>query len=237
MNAARRRWVAALLSAALGGSVSAGGLPVIDTSNLLQAVQQYQQLVQQLQQMQQQYAALTGGRGMGGLYDSPLDQQMRQYAPPSWQQSLSVLQQGGLPGNAGDVARAAQVFAHSQGFTPSGTTVFPSNSGNNPDALAYTSSAGATAAAAGLSQAAYDQTQARMQRVQRYLAQINATPDLKASIDLNARLLVEVNEALAQLIQLQAAQMQVAGTANAAQLRGTVQESAFVPYRATGVRP
>ncbi|MFI4983270.1 MAG: type IV secretion system protein, partial [Nevskiales bacterium] len=94
-----------------------------------------------------------------------------------------------------------------------------------------TASTGATAAAAGLSQAAYDQTLARMQRVQQYLAQINSTQDLKASIDLNARLLAEVNEALTQMIQLQAAQIQVQGSANAAQLRGKVQEAAFVPYQ------
>jgi hypothetical protein len=69
-----------------------------------------------------------------------------------------------------------------------------------------------------------------MQRVQQYLQQINSTPDLKASIDLNARLLAEVNESLTQLIQLQATQMQMAGTANASHLRGMVEETAFVPY-------
>lgn len=238
MNGSWKRWWAvAVLAAALSGSAQATGIPVIDISNLMQAIQQYMQLTQQLAQMQQQYASLTGSRGMGGLYNSPLEQQMRQYAPGSWQQSLSVLQQGGNPGSAADVARFARAFAGSQGFTQTGAQVFPGRGGNNADALAYTSSANTTAAAAGLSQAAYDQTQARMQRVQQYLAQINATPDLKASIDLNARLLAEVNEALTQLIQLQAAQMQLAGTASAAHLRGNVEESAFVPYTSNGVRP
>ncbi len=70
-----------------------------------------------------------------------------------------------------------------------------------------------------------------MQRVQQYLSQINGTSDLKAAIDLNARLLAEVNEALTQLIQLQAAQMQVQGSSSAAALRGRAQEAAFVPYQ------
>ncbi|MBL6748935.1 MAG: hypothetical protein ISP90_00350 [Nevskia sp.] len=233
----QRWWAVAVLAAALSGSAQATGIPVIDISNLMQAIQQYMQLTQQLAQMQQQYASLTGSRGMGGLYNSPLEQQMRQYAPGSWQQSLSVLQQGGNPGSAADVARFARAFASSQGFTQTGAQVFPGRGGNNADATAYTSSANTTAAAAGLSQAAYDQTQARMQRVQQYLAQINATPDVKASIDLNARLLAEVNEALTQLIQLQAAQMQMAGTTNAAHLRGSAEESAFVPYNSTGLQP
>lgn len=226
-----------LASAIVAGSAVASGMPVIDIANLAQDIQQFEQLTaqlerlqQQLAQAQQQYQSITGSRNMGGLFNSPVEQQMRNYAPGSWQQSLNILQQGGNPGSAADVARAAQLFAQNQGITQSGAQVFPGRSGNNPDAVAYTSSTNATAAAAGLSQAAYDQTQARMQRVQQYLAQLNGTQDLKAAIDLNGRLLAEVNEALTQLIQLQAAQMQAAGSANAAHLRGTVEEAAFVPY-------
>ena len=220
---------------AIGAPAQATGIPVIDIANLAQDLQQFMQLTAQLQQLeqqlaqaQQQYNSITGSRGMGGLFNSGSEQQMRMYAPASWQQSLQVLQQGGLPGSAADVQRASQAFAMTQGITQTGAQVFPGNPGN---AQAYTASTGATAAAAGLSQAAYDQTQARMQRVQQYLSQINSTPDLKASIDLNARLLAEVNEALTQMIQLQAAQIQVQGSANAAQLRGKVQEAAFVPYQ------
>lgn len=231
---------AALLVAgavAFGAPVQATGIPVVDFANLVQALQQYLQLSAQLQQLKQeydqqvrQYEALTGGRGMGGLFNSGADQQMRQYAPASWQQALQVLQQGGLPGNAADVARLAEGFAQSQGFKQTGARVYPASGGNNPDALAYAASTGATAAAAGLGQAAYDQTPARMQRVQQYLDEVNNTADLKASVDLNARLLVELNESLTQLIQLQAAQMQVVSSSNAALLHGKVQDAAFTPY-------
>lgn len=235
MNA--KRILAGLVLTVMAGSAAGSGMPVIDIANLAQDIQQFEQLTAQLQQLQQQlaqaqqqYQSITGSRGMGGLFNSPAEQQMRMYAPGSWQQSLSILQQGGNPGSAADVTRAAQLFARNQGITQTGSQVFPSRSGNNPDAVAYTSSTNASAAAAGLSQAAYDQTAARMQRVQQYLSQLNGTQDLKAAMDLNGRLLAEVNEALAQLIQLQAAQMQAAGSANAAHLRGTVEEAAFVPY-------
>ncbi|MDB5986952.1 MAG: type secretion protein VirB5 [Nevskia sp.] len=233
-----KQWLLSVVLAvgvAVSGAASASGIPVVDVANLIQDVQQFMQLTAQLEQlqhqyaqMQQQYQSLTGSRNMGGLFNSGTEQQMRQYAPSSWQQSLQILQHGGLPGNAADVARAAQSFAQTQGITPTGAQVYP---GSSTNAVAYTASTGATSAAAGLSQAAYDQTQARMQRVQQYLAQINSTPDLKASIDLNARLLAEVNESLTQLIQLQAAQIQVQSSSSAAQLRGRVQEAAFVPYQ------
>lgn len=235
MNA--KRILAGLVLTVMAGSAAGSGMPVIDIANLAQDIQQFEQLTAQLQQLQQQlaqaqqqYQSITGSRNMGGLFNSPAEQQMRMYAPGSWEQSLSILQRGGNPGSAADVAQAAQTFAQNQGVTQPGAQVFPSRSGNNADAVAYTSSTNANAAAAGLSQAAYDQTAARMQRVQQYLSQLNGTRDLKAAMDLNGRLLVEVNEALTQLIQLQAAQMQAAGSANAAHLRGTVEEAAFVPY-------
>ncbi|MDB5973274.1 MAG: putative conjugal transfer protein [Nevskia sp.] len=233
---AKRVLLSILIACAVAiGAPAQADYPVIDIANLAQALEAFMQLTAQLQQlerqytqMQQQYQSLTGSRNMGGLFNSSSEQQMRMYAPGSWQQSLQVLQQGGLPGSAADVQHASQSFAQTQGITQSGSQVFP---GNPANAQAYTASTGATAAAAGLGQAAYNQTQARMQRVQQYLSQINGTPDLKASIDLNARLLAEVNEALTQMIQLQAAQIQVQGSANAAQLRGKVQEAAFVPYQ------
>lgn len=235
MNAKRALLLVVLAVVLAAGAPARADYPVIDFANLVQALQSYlqlsaqlQQLEQQLAQAQQQYQSLTGSRGMGAVFNSGVEQSMRQYAPGSWQQSLQVLQQGGLPANAADVSRAAQAFAQAQGLTQTGTQVYPGNAAN---ARAYATTAGTTAAAAGLSQAAYDQTQARMQRVQQYLGQINATPDLKASIDLNARLLAEVNESLTQLIQLEAAQMQVQGSTSAAALRGRVQEAAFVPYQ------
>jgi type IV secretion system protein VirB5 len=232
---AKRLLLSILLAGAVVVAPATADMPVIDFANLAQALQSFMQLTaqlerleQQLAQAQQQYQSLTGGRGMGNLFNSGSEQQMRMYAPGTWQQSLAVLQQGGLPGNAADVQRASQSFAQTQGINQAGQQVFPGSAAN---AQAYSASTGATAAAAGLSQTAYNQTQARMQRVQQYLAQINGTQDVKAAIDLNARLLAEVNEALTQLIQLQAAEMQVQGSSSAAALRGRMQEAAFVPYQ------
>lgn len=232
--------VAALMiagSTVVAGTAGASGFPVIDIANLAQAIQQYIQLTEQLAQLQQQYTqqvrqyqSLTGLRNMGQLFNSSVEQQMRSYAPTSWQQSLQVLQQGGLPGSAADVVRAAQTFAQQHGINATANLVFPANGGDNDSARAYTAATSTAAASAGLSAAAYDQSQARMQRVQAYLQQIDNAPDLKASIDLNARLMAEVNESLTQMIQLQAAQMQTVSAANAVVLRGKARDTAFTPY-------
>lgn len=219
------------------GTAGAGGIPVIDVANLAQAVQQYVQLTQQLAQLKQQYdqqvrqyESLTGLRNMGRLFDGEVERQMRSYAPTSWQQSLQVLQQGGLPGNAADVVQAAKSFAQQQGINVKADLVFPANNGDNDSARTYTAETNTAAVSAGISATAYDQAQTRMQRVQSYLQQIDDTPDLKASIDLNARLMAEVNESLVQLIQMQAAQMQTLSASNAAFLRGKARDAAFAPY-------
>lgn len=238
---AKRVFVAVLVASAVafGAPVQATGIPVVDIANLMQALQQYLQLSAQLQQLKReydqqvrQYEALTGGRGMGGLFNSGADQQMRRYAPASWQQALQVLERGGLPGDAADVAQAAQAFAQSTGITEAGARLYPAGGGRNADALAHSANANTTAATAGLSRAAFDQTQTRMQRVQQYLDEIDNTEDLKAAVDLNARLLAELNESLTQLIQLQSAQMQLLSAGNAAVLHGKVQDAAFTPYPA-----
>ncbi len=135
---AKRVLLSVLLACAvaIGTPARATGIPVIDIANLAQDMQQFiqltaqlQQLEQQLAQAQQQYQSRSPAAAiMGGLFNSGVEQQMRQYAPASWQQSLQVLQQGGNPGNAADVQRAAQSFAQSQGITQTGTQVFPGRS-------------------------------------------------------------------------------------------------------------
>jgi len=83
-------------SIALGWCNTAqAGIPVIDSSNLGQAIlqvqawaQQYQQMVQQLQQAQQQFNALSGVRNMGSLVNKPAS---RSYLPSDY---ASILSQG-----------------------------------------------------------------------------------------------------------------------------------------------
>lgn len=230
---------AALLGVTLmfAPSSAVNAIPVYDGANHMQAVRQYLQMTAQLTQLKNQYQqqlreydALTGGRDAGSLFNESSEQRMRQTLPVSWSDALRVLENGGLPGNAEDVAKAASRFAKNLGIDESGKTLFPAADGQNPEALAYTANTSATAATAGIGQAAFDQSRQRMQRVGDYLERINNTPDLKASMDLNARLLAELNESMVQMIQLQSTQMQLLSSSNAAVLQGRARDIHFTPY-------
>ena len=71
---------------------------------------QYQQLTQQLTQMQQQYAALTGARNLGEIFNDP---KLRDYLPQDWQQVYDQVRSGGygsLSGRGKAIYDAAKVF-------------------------------------------------------------------------------------------------------------------------------
>lgn len=218
-------------------SAAVNAIPVYDGANHAQAVRQYLQMTAQLTQLKNQYQqqvreyeSLTGGRDVGKLFNEPEEQRMRETLPLTWNDALRILESGGLPGNAADVAKAGSRFAKDLGINEPGTSLFPAANGQNPDAMAYTANASATAATAGIGQAAFDQSQQRMRRVNDYLERINGTQDLKASMDLNARLLAELNESMVQLIQLQSTQMQLLSSSNAAVLQGRARDANFTPY-------
>lgn len=225
------------LSLSLVPSSAVNAIPVHDSANYATALQQYSRLTAQLQQLKQQYEqqireyeSLTGSRGLGDLFNQAEEQHLRAALPPSWSDALRILESGGLPGNADDVAKAATRFAKDLGIDRPGKALFPASNGQNPDAMAYAANASTTAASAGISQAAFDQSQQRMQRIGSYLERINGTQDLKASMDLNARLLAELNESMVQMIQLQSTQMQLLSSNNAAILQGRARDLQFTPY-------
>ena len=59
---------------------------------------QYDQMVSQIDQMKQQYAAVTGARGMGELFNNP---QLRDYLPQDWQGVYDSVKLGGYAGLSG----------------------------------------------------------------------------------------------------------------------------------------
>lgn len=82
----KRKAVAVLLAGALAVAplflrkAAAGGLPVIDASNLAQAIQQVMHMVEQIEQLKKQLEVsetqldrISGSRGMGGIISSQYD--------------------------------------------------------------------------------------------------------------------------------------------------------------------
>ena len=189
------------ISLAVGTSAHAGGIPVIDASNLAQAIlqvqawaQQYQQMVQQLQQAQQQYASMNGVRNMGSLVNNAAS---RQYLPSDYS---TILSQG--------VGQWAAIRAAAQKFDVSMTTLSPTSD----SAQAFNQNANQAALNRAVAEMAYATASQRFNDIQVLLDKVNAAPDPKDMADLQGRIQAEQvmmqNEAnkLQMLQQLASAQ-------------------------------
>lgn len=219
-----RSWLLALLLVGCATRPTfADGVPVFDVTNFAEAVQsleqlqnQYRTLQQQYGQMVAQYQSLTGSRGMGQLFNDPASQALRRYTPASWQQTLALLGAGSNPGDAAQVQAFAQSTQKNLNLANiSGATLFPGIA-NTDHAAAFDGLSQTSVAALAVAQAAYDQTSSRAGRLQTYLSQVNASPDMKASADLSNRLMTELIESVQQLVQLQSVYIQLQGRLQAA---------------------
>lgn len=103
------RWV--MLCLLVGGWSGTGGaqIPVTDAAAIANAqgahvesiakyIEQIRQLKLQVEQLRQQYAALTGGRGLGEILNDP---RLRQYLPEDWQRVYDAIRSGGYEGLTG----------------------------------------------------------------------------------------------------------------------------------------
>ena len=101
----------------LAGEVNAQGIPVIDTANLTQAVQnvvddaqRFEQLAQTIEQLQMTYSSLTGMRNLAAALNNPAFQN---YLPPAVYQlynEVNALGYGGLTTRAKALRDAAMVY-------------------------------------------------------------------------------------------------------------------------------
>lgn len=76
--------------------------------------------------------------------------------------------------------------------------------------VAHASAQGAIAASTG--EDSYKRANASMERIGRYLAALEASPDLKTSIDINTRVMLEMTQQTNEMLRTQAAIASIAGT-------------------------
>lgn len=160
--------------------VYAGGIPVIDGSNLAQAIlqvdawkQQYDQMVNQFKQLEQQYKNLNGVRGMANLVNNPA---LRQYLPADYQ---TILNHG--YGNWESIRAAAKIYDIKQTSLGQGTDA----------AKAFETKAKQAAINRATTEDAYKQASKRFADIQVLLDKVNAAPDSKDIADLQARIQAE----------------------------------------------
>lgn len=165
-------------------SLHAQGIPVIDSANLAQTIQQVindvteiQNQVQQIQQLQAQLTSINGSRMLGAVFDDP---RLRNYVPADAYTSINAVVTSGYAG-LGSTGRTLR----NQGMV------------YNCEDLAGTTRTNCQAALAlpyqhkGLLQDAMHAASGRLGQIEALMQQINATSDQKAVQEIQARISAE----------------------------------------------
>jgi hypothetical protein len=190
---------------------------VIDWENVAIAKRQEEQLDHQAQELGRIYAkqivqlatavqqrdAMLGARGMGELLNTPQDRAARRPAPATFEELLRSVAEGQqIPSTYGElrliqerIRREVPIAGVKQVYGPNADT---------PTGRAYDRSQRTAVANLALAEKSYHDATARVETYEKLLEQIDRTPDLKASTDLVARLLVENGVATNELIRLNA---------------------------------
>ena len=197
----------------LSNPAHAQGIPVYDASSFGQMITQiesmskdYQKQLEQLDQAVRQADALTGPRNMGYLNNSSLESELRRYMPATWQQTMNMMDAQGL-GSAG-MGTQSLYSNLTDIFRPLPGSEFLPDDPSGPIAQALDRRNSTTYAAMAASETAYNNIPNRLDAYENMLDELNNTTDLKASIDLQARISAENGMILNELIRLQAMQMQ-----------------------------
>ncbi|MGH1377103.1 MAG: type IV secretion system protein [Alphaproteobacteria bacterium] len=192
----------------------AQGIPVIDTSSIAQTILQleqmatdYQNQIQQLDQALATYNSITGGRNLGDLQNSSAEQDLRRALPPGLQDLIGLNNASGL-GASGLQTQGIynDILSTYQPIT--GANLIPSDPTGSL-ASAHDRQSNTTYAAMAASESAYNTASQRLQGYETMLQELNNTQDLKASVDLLARITAENGILLNELMRMQSLQMQL----------------------------
>ncbi len=198
---------------------SAQGVPVFDASNVAQAIEQVRQGVEMIDRAQQQINALTGARGLSLLLNSAADIAARDSAS-----DFANLMEGAATGREilGNVTRITAAINRIKGnFDLDGLSALSTSPFAQYRSLATLGGASLTAMATG--EDSYARANATVTRVNAMIQEIDTTPDLKASVDLNTRVQLENTQLMTELVRLLSAQVNAQG---AQSLYNTRQEMA-----------
>lgn len=188
------------------------GMAVHDSANYIQMIRQvntmaedYQSQLKQLEQAVKQADAITGTRHMGNIANGSQEQQLRQYLPNTWNETINILDSKSIP--LGSFETQSLSSAHYSNYDPlKGEKFTPSD----PESLVAKASdrvTGTTYAAMSASEQAFNNVSLRMKTYDTLLEELNQSQDLKASVDLQARIAAENGIIMNELMRLNAIQI------------------------------
>ena len=203
-----------------GASQAKANMPVIDSANLANSVQQvaawgqqyqqmatqYQQLVQQYNQIVTTYNSMNGVRGMAGLVNNPA---VRRYLPTEWNQAMNLISTPGgytsLQSSITGIRNAARILdINATGLDP-----------NSAAGRAFQGQQNQAAMNRALSEEGFKQASDRITAIQTLIDKVDGVPDAKEVADLQAR--IQAEQAMVQnesvklqlMAQLQQAQRDI----------------------------
>lgn len=190
--------IAFLLAAS---AAHAEGVVVYDPAAVGQAIKTTAE--QELQRKMQE-ANFAGKRAYGDLLNDEVDRDLRRYAPRNLD---TLLKSGGVSGEG--------IQSSYQGLKDEFKPLTSNEADKNySTGVAYERQVQSTFAALSVSEQAYNNSEIRTANYERLLEELGKTEDLKSSIDLQTRAIIESGLATAELVRLTALQMQLAASAS-----------------------
>ena len=213
----------------------AQGMPVYDAAGFIQLMAQldamaddYANQIGQLEEAVRQADAITGTRNMGDVANGVFEQQLRQYLPNTWQDTLNMINGAPIPNGALGTQNIYSDLYNE--FDPlSGATIMASDPSGQV-AKAIDRRTGTTYAAIAASEQAYNNIPVRMQTYESLLSELNNSDDLKASVDLNARIAAENGILMNEIMRLNAIQIQQNSSIDNTQLMENRRAATFNQY-------
>ncbi len=192
------------------------GLPsiVFDPKAIVQTTAMVAKATAQLKELTNIYSnavkqvnSLTSHSGFGALLNGVLEQDLRRFTPASWNDTMDVLTTS-LPASVANLKSAYGNLKSTYNIT-NGAALYPTDTRL---AGIHDHDLKAALAAASVATGAYDQTTDRATRVEKLMAKIDTSTDIKASADLQNRIQGENVTAMNDLIRVLAAQTQVSAS-------------------------
>ena len=266
------RWMrsAALVGAlALAGSVLSGppvraqGVPVVDTQNIAQNIEQLRQMIEdeilqneqlvqlrehlttltdQLAELQRTYEALTRLAELPEIIQTRMEEELNGLLDQEFGDILATIDAikrgdfSGLTGSgASEIETQMDRVLADLGFDEDTLSEMARSGNPGAERVATQATTGALVSAA--AQTSYDDAGQSLERVERLVGLIDDMDELKESVDLNTRVTAELAIALVAMWQLEAVQTVGDGTGGVIDAATIAEEQRFMDFTLPELRP
>jgi type IV secretion system protein VirB5 len=234
----------------------AQGVPVVDTQNIAQAIQQLRQMIEdeilqneqlvqlreqlttltdQLAELQRTYEALTRLAELPEVIATEMETELNGILDQEFgdiQATIRAIRSGdfsGLRGSgAGEIETQMDRVLAELGFDEDTLSEMASSGNAGAERIATQATTGALVSAA--AQNSYDDAGQSLQRVDRLVGLIDDMDELKESVDLNTRVTAELAIALVAMWQLEAVQTVGDGTGGVIDAATIAEEQNFMEF-------